>query len=385
MLQDSRYLLAVMPSAEQRGQGLKKDLPPWRLRNLAVAKLFFNSLLMKNVSAKCSFPFDLQLKYKLMRRFLFGLILTAVFISFLSGQELKRKGISAPVGFNYSPDTISVLSWNVEHFVDQFDNPYISHSREDDPVAEMEGRVQLLIKALKKANADIVVLQEFESVAYLKQIADKHLSDLGYMFFADAESFSWYMNVVIMSKVPLGTIYSYGALYTPVVDYVNKDGERETQININSRMWSIDIFPSEDFAFNLTGVHLKAGRGERNEKMRLGQINLLKNQWARMVKEDKRVNLMMVGDFNSTPESMEMGRLLEGKKGNQFIDPLAGTGIFSHPADAPRWRIDHIIYNRNLERSIVEGSALVMDKLLNAQEMIDLSDHLPLMISIKVR
>jgi endonuclease/exonuclease/phosphatase family metal-dependent hydrolase len=308
-----------------------------------------------------------------------------VLIQFLNGQALKRKGITTPVGFDYDPETISLISWNVEHFVDLHDNPYINHPRENNPEEPMKGREALLVKALKKANADVVVLQEFESIAYLKEIADRELSDMGYQFFADAESFSWYMNVVIMSKVPLGVMYSYGAAYTPVVDYVNDEGERESQININTRMWSIDVLPNEKYEFTLTGVHLKAGRGERNEKMRLGQIALLKNQWARMIKEDKKANLMIVGDFNCTPDSQEFASLLKGKKGNAFIDPLYGTGVFSHPSDAPRWRIDHILYNKNMTNEMMPGDTKVYRDLLEEEEMMQLSDHLPMLTRIKVR
>lgn len=320
-----------------------------------------------------------------MRAILIGLLVSTLLIGGVSGQSLKRAGITTPTDFQYNPERVSVLSWNVEHFVDMYDNPYINNAREDNPKESMEGKEELLVKALKAANADVVVLQEFESVAYLKQIADSYLSDMGYEFFAAAESYSWYMNVVIMSKVPLGTVYSYGALYTPVVDYLDENGAPESQVNLNSRMWSIDILPNENYEFTLSGVHLKAGRGERNEKMRLGQIKLLKNQWARMVKEDKRVNLMMVGDFNCTPDSNEFQALLAGMRGNQLIDPLANSGIFSHPSDSPKWRIDHIIFNKNMLEDVEEGSTQVYSNLLSKDEMIKLSDHLPMFTRIKVQ
>lgn len=320
-----------------------------------------------------------------MRAILIGLLASTLFIGGVNGQSLKRAGVTAPTDFQYNPEVLSVLSWNVEHFVDMYDNPYINNSREDNPKESMEGKEALLVKALKAANADVVVLQEFESIAYLKQIADSYLSDMGYEFFAAAESYSWYMNVVIMSKVPLGTVYSYGALYTPVVNYLDEKGKPESQVNLNSRMWSIDILPNEEYEFTLTGVHLKAGRGERNEKMRLGQINFLKNQWARIVKEDKKVNLMMVGDFNCTPDSEEFQTLLAGKKGNQFIDPLANSGVFSHPSDNPRWRIDHIIFNKNMMEDVEKASTTVFSDLLSKEEMMKLSDHLPMFTRIKVQ
>ena len=96
-------------------------------------------------------------------------------------QELKRAGITAPVGFNYYPDTLSILSWNVEHFVDGFDNPYTDNNRENNPSDQM-GNKEELLAAIKKVNPDIVVLQEFESSEYIRAIAKRHFPDLGYQF-----------------------------------------------------------------------------------------------------------------------------------------------------------------------------------------------------------
>ena len=104
-----------------------------------------------------------------------------------------------------------------------------------------------------------------------------------------------------------------------------------------------------------------------------------------MVKEDKKVNLMMVGDFNCTPDSEEFQTLLVGKKGHQFIDPLANSGVFSHPSDNPRWRIDHIIFNKNMMEDVEKGSTTVFSDLLSKEEMMKLSDHLPMFTRIKVQ
>jgi hypothetical protein len=37
-------------------------------------------------------------------------------------------------------DTISVVTWNIEHFVDEYDSPYIDNDRENDPPEDMEER-----------------------------------------------------------------------------------------------------------------------------------------------------------------------------------------------------------------------------------------------------
>ncbi|MEM7108024.1 MAG: endonuclease/exonuclease/phosphatase family protein [Bacteroidota bacterium] len=296
-------------------------------------------------------------------------------------REAFKKGIVTPVDYKEAPrDTIKILSWNVEHFIDSYNNPYVQNDRENDG-EKMEGRVSLLIQALRKADADIVVLQEFEHVQFLRQIASDSLSDMNYKFFADSESINWYMNVVVMSRVPLGIIYGYGAVTTPVSyrDEESNEEKYETQNRINTRMWSIDVLVHDEYSFLLTGVHLKAGRGARNEAMRLGQIQFLKGQFERFTKEDPKKNILVVGDFNATPDSKEFQFMLDGNSPVKFIDNLEDS-IFSHPADSPRWRIDHILPNQNMQPELLESTLNVV-YFFEQDTQHKLADHLPLMAS----
>lgn len=133
--------------------------------------------------------------------------------------------LAHPVDYQFPEgETFSVLSWNVEHFVDPYDDPYINNRREDNPGPEMPERVQLLVATIKKADADIVVLQEFESEKYLMSLARDSFPELGYQFFSDAASPGWYMNVVLMSRFPLGVLQAYGDVYTPVTAYRDEEG-----------------------------------------------------------------------------------------------------------------------------------------------------------------
>jgi endonuclease/exonuclease/phosphatase family metal-dependent hydrolase len=294
-----------------------------------------------------------------------------------AAQDFKN-GIVTPDDYkDVVADTLKVLSWNVEHFIDSHDNPYTENRRENTGY-KMEGRVALLVEALKKADADIVVLQEFEHVQFLQQIAKDSLADMGYQFFADNESPSWYMNVVVMSRVPLGILYGYGAVTTPVKYTDDKTGEAkyETQSRLNTRLWSIDVLVNDDYSFLLTGVHLKAGRGPRNEATRLGQIQFLKGQYERFLKENAEKNILVVGDFNATPDSKEFQFMLDGNSPAKFVDNLTDS-IFSHPADNPKWRIDHILPNTNMQPELVKNS-LEVTYYFDKETQRKLADHLPL-------
>lgn len=267
--------------------------------------------------------------------------------------------------------------------MDAFDNPYIDSKRENNPDSLMSNKVAYLADALTKINADVVVLQEFESASFLKNIVATKLKNLGYKYFADIPSHGWYMNVVVMSKVPLGVIYGYGNVTTPVLNYKDENGLAQTQNNLNTRMWSIEVYPSKNYNFLLTGVHLKAGRGDRNIAMRKGQINFLKQQFKRFLKEDKNKNIMVLGDFNSVQNSEEINMFLNEKvKKERFIDPLP-KNIMTHNSKDPKRRLDYILINTNMFKEYIQKSASV-PQLYNANKMSIISDHLPVVAKFNI-
>lgn len=295
------------------------------------------------------------------------------------GQLGADNAIVKPMNYTYSSDsTFKVLSWNVENFVDLYDDPYIQNRREDHPPKDTEQRIALLVQALRMADADVVVLEEFESAKFLKQLAQDSLSDMGYLYFADSPSLNWYQNVVMMSKFPLGRMTTYGNATTALPGFVNKQGKAETQNHINSRMWSIDVFPAEHYTFLLTGVHLKAGRSERDMAMRKGQIGLLTATFNTYLRQNPAKNMIVAGDHNATPESEEIALLTQGKTlKNRFVDTI-DPKVLSHPANKPNRRLDYILINENMQKEVLDGGAQVVH-FFPADTMRLISDHLPVM------
>jgi endonuclease/exonuclease/phosphatase family metal-dependent hydrolase len=199
---------------------------------------------------------------------------------------------------------------------------------------------------------------------------------MGYEVFAALESPDWYMNVVMMSRVPMGVFYSYAHVNTPILGQTNDEGEPASQAFTNNRMWTADLLVNENYFLTLTGLHLKAGRGERNEGWRLGQIALLRDHLEMLMLHDADRNMLVLGDLNTTPGSREFNELL-GDRSPVFVDPLAGTEVYSHPSDSVFWRIDHILPNRQMQKELVPESVGVVEPL-SREKMIQISDHLPL-------
>jgi endonuclease/exonuclease/phosphatase family metal-dependent hydrolase len=282
-----------------------------------------------------------------------------------------------------------VATWNVEHFVDAYDDPYIDNEREDEAApAAVEARVAQLASVLRALDADVVVLQEFESAAFAEALADSVFPDLGYRYFAATESRSWYMNVVLMSRLPVGTVRSYASVETPVVGQTDSTGAPVTQRLTNNRMWLADVVARPDYVFTLAGLHLKAGRGERNAGWRIGQVRLLRREMNRLRREDPDANILVAGDLNMLPDSPEMALLLGTAPGAEgplrLTDPLSPTGDFTHPADDPARRLDYLLPNVYMRPELVPGSVQIFSPLPpDAQR--EASDHLPVRATFLTR
>lgn len=294
-------------------------------------------------------------------------------------------------------DTVRVVTWNVEHFVDAYDDPYVDNRRENEPGEAMYGRVDLFVQAVRQLDADVLVLQEFESEAFAMSLVEERLSDSGYEFFASTESPTWYQNVVVMSRVPLGEVESYADVVTPIKGFTTDEGEPEAQSLTNHRVWLAEVHVRRGYDLHLVGAHLKAGPGARNAAWRIGQVRMLHEQFNDVLALDPDANLLVAGDLNSLSDSPELRLLLNtperpapdslqtgtGDWKASFTGPLHGRTTYTHPTESPERQLDYLLVGEHLRPELVEGSAAVVRPLPDAQ-MQKMSDHLPVAATFRV-
>jgi endonuclease/exonuclease/phosphatase family metal-dependent hydrolase len=307
-------------------------------------------------------------------------------------------GMALPPDYSFPDrDTIRVVTWNLEHFVDQRDNPYIDAGRENDPPSNMEGRVQRAARALRQLDADLVVLQEAESEAFLQTLVEDHLGDLGYRFFTSVESPSWYMNVVLVSRYPLGVVRNYADVTTPIADTYTDAGTPDAQSLTNHRLWMADVRVGPDAMWTVVGAHLKAGRSARDQNWRIGQIRFLHARLTHRIEDRPNLPVLIAGDLNATANSPELRLLLNSpdrpasdsiqsdaiRRRARLTDPLTGAPSPTHPSDDPARQLDYLLFNDPLADRLVEGSARVVRPLPDSI-MAATSDHLPVVASFRL-
>jgi len=316
-----------------------------------------------------------------MKKFLWPLL---VFPLFLSAQKSPFNSEAVfPARHTYSTgDTLRIMTWNVEHLVDELDDPYVNNGRENNGEIKPE-KMKLLAQALKMAGADVIVFEEAESANVVEALRDSFFPDLGYQYVADTRSRNWYQNVVILSKLPIGKMISYGNVHTPVVFEEDGESKYQTQNYINTRMWTCELLVDSTYGLYLSGVHLKAGGGNRNEAMRMGQLRYWQKEMEQLLKANPEADIILLGDLNSYRDGNEIKMLLEDSRPLvKLQDPIAPE-VNSHPADAPSHRLDYILYNQNLIDQIIPESAQVLSPFSPA-EMRTISDHLPLILDLLV-
>jgi endonuclease/exonuclease/phosphatase family metal-dependent hydrolase len=285
-------------------------------------------------------------------------------------------------------DTVRVATYNLEHFVDVYDDPYMDARRENDPdPAVVAEKHRLFAEALRALDADVLSLQEVEGEGIIRALVDSLVPDLGYRFVASADDADWYQNVVVLSRLPLGPLTTFADAVTPIPGQFDDAGRPEATDLINHRLFVVDVYARPDYAFTLAAAHLKAGRSDRDAAWRTGQADLL-HAWLgqRFGDDADDANVLIAGDLNATPDGPSFEALLNvsGTRGPvRFEDPLADTDEFSHAADAPARRIDHILVSEGISPEIVPSSARVAMPVEPDPER--LSDHLPVVVDLVAR
>lgn len=269
---------------------------------------------------------------------------------------------------------IKLVAWNLEHFVDAWDNPYINGEMESTPEVKDPAALESLALALERMDADVLMLTEVEDERMIRLFLDSYLPQHKYHNYACMPSLEWHQNLVIVSKLPMGPVVSFREM-----DSYN-DVANQTRHSYNGRLMVAEIQANPNYSFLLFGAHLKAGSEPKDAVWRREQIKLAKDYCAKQMKLNPEQNIVFLGDMNFTPENDEY-KILMDPTTFKFIDPASEIGFQpTHPANAPRRRIDMALFNEPMSHEYVPLS-IGVGKPLSTREMGRITDHLPTVIS----
>jgi len=315
-------------------------------------------------------------RFKLPFFFLATLTITAQSTAPNEGAEpmepKNRFGLLRPLP--RKPGAIRVATYNLLNLFDHKDDPSIGGKVDDFLMAIKDRRGRALAKVIRAIDADILALQEIESLEALLWFRDTYLSDAGYRYVVSLDV-GHYRGIEqsVMSRFPIT-----GAQVWPGVslDKVTRVGSGWTPVPLKFQVGlkirrsplRVDVKINEGFKLSIFNVHHKAARNFpfQREAEALKIVEFI-NELER--KEPKR-NIIVAGDFNANPWDKSLRVYLDAG----LIDTLShrvvlreggvrddkAANFITHESGTVR---DYMFLNKIAHGALVTGSAHVYGTL----------------------
>ncbi|MSR44469.1 MAG: hypothetical protein EXS15_03800 [Phycisphaerales bacterium] len=236
-----------------------------------------------------------------------------------------------------SAGAVRIAAYNLLNLFDHVDDPTLDNKWEEETLQVTEDRAQSLAKVIKRLDADVLFLEEIESKAALTWFRDTYLKDMGYTHLESLDA-GYYRGVEqsVLSRFPLKNPRVF--LDAKLEVAAEKDasdakepaaveGQSATSVpNDPSKFQrsplAVDVVLPGGYELTVYAIHHKAG-GKAFEGHRQAEaVKIIELVQADLAKDANR-NLLIMGDFNSTPLSDVM---------NLYRDEGFATGYDFRPS-----------------------------------------------------
>ncbi|MHC4108793.1 MAG: endonuclease/exonuclease/phosphatase family protein [Planctomycetota bacterium] len=307
---------------------------------------------------------------------------------------VKRLGLSQPLP--RPPGTIRLATYNVLNLFDDVDDPVLEGKYDDDKMATLPERVRALAEAIRAVDADIVALQEVESLEALTWFRDRYLPDAGYDHLASLDvGYRRGIECSVMSRFEI----TDQRIWPDVsLDDVSREGPGWSTVpppfrkglQFQRSPLMVEIRTDTGYELTIFSVHHKSGRdfGFHREAEALKITELLVALGATHPSR----NIIVMGDFNAAPWDKSLRVYLE----TGMIDTLAhrstrGEEGNRYKTHASNRVLDYVLLNSAAHRELVIGSPHVYGTLTprrtddwqeGARPPGFASDHYPVVIDL---
>lgn len=270
-----------------------------------------------------------------------------------------------PAGFHYgvkdpprkAEGAVRLATYNLLNLFDHVDDPALKGEEEDITQATPAERCTALAEAIRRLDADILVLEEIESREALAWFRDTYLKGLGYDHLESFDAqYARGVEQSVLSRFPIKD--------ARLLEMPGSDGFRFQRIPIRATV----MLPG-GYELVVIGIHHKAG-GDSFNAQREAEASRIVAKVKEELAADAGRNLAVLGDFNATAtkESRKMydrAGLVNSYDwrawidGNPTRDQIRDRFITHESGRA----IDFILVSEGLANELVPSSFFVLSTL----------------------
>ena len=302
-----------------------------------------------------------------------------------NGKEVRPAGVwyGAPKARAKDAGAIRIAAYNVENLFDPMDDPLLSGEYDDRDEVTSPARLKALAAAIHELDADVLCLEEVESKTAIEWFRDNYLSDMGYRFVA-SEEVGYYRGVEqsVLSRIPIEGVKIWSA---ERIDDMQAAMTSERAASLKGT-WAmpesgakpvthfqrsplmVDLRTKEGYAFAVMVVHYKAGAFDHQRELEALQSEAF---IAERLKLDPELNLVLLGDFNGTPNDMNVKVLRTsplGLRSGYDFRAQKDAPLALYTTHASNRSIDYMIMTPGLAKDVVAGSYFVLGTLHPASD-----------------
>ena len=279
---------------------------------------------------------------------------------------------------------IRLATYNVENLFDDKDDPTLSGQFDDINEKTNSERLMALAETIKLLDADVLCLEEVESKECLEWFRDKYLAGLGYEHVASLDV-GYYRGVeqAVLSRIPIISASIYKGSDSVISDmeprrtealakdlggsWAPSDGKPIPECFQRSPL-RVVVRTSGGYELTLFVLHLKAGAFDHQRELEALQVEEFSSE---MLKANPDSNFAIVGDFNSTPNSMAVRvlRMSPYQLASAYdwrMDRTAPPAVYT--THASNRALDYIILSPGLAADCVANSYFVLGTLHAASD-----------------
>lgn len=286
-------------------------------------------------------------------------------LSFAAAAEAPRLGRAEPPA--KAGGAVRLATYNVLNLFDAHDDPTLSGDQDDMRSVKSEREKEAVAETLQRLDADVVALQEVESLQALIEFRNDHLQGLGYDYVVSIDAGDDRgIEQSLLSRFPITEARVFPSMPLGGV-HPDKYGD-EPNFNAGepiecrrSPLVAVVTVPGEDgakpYEITLFVVHHKSGR--YNDYWRDKESARFSELIRAMQAADPNRNIAVLGDFNATPTDISVRTYADAAGMTDVVQERSpgDDAQLTHESDRT---IDMIWVNGALGRDLIPGSAFVL-------------------------